>query len=218
MKKIIPLSAASLILLSGCIWPAVDGAPVYGVPYDQPIAEQPKYPYEKYNAWEESAVERNSLDRDVADYNQNSSYKMQEALRKSVVDVRTKNPKIFELHESFLVGALVNVNDINKSEKAGRVTAMGLTDAIGKYAHAQYIRYKRDMITVNNKMIAPTAEASKVAGIFKADVLVMGVYKVNNHDINIRYAFYDAKTRAYLGEGTASIPLDRSTSKFALDI
>ena len=90
MKKIIPLSAISLILLSGCIWPAVDGAPVYGVPYDQPIAEQPKYSYDKYNEFKIDAVERSSLDRDVAEYNQNSSFKMQEALRKSIVDVKHK--------------------------------------------------------------------------------------------------------------------------------
>lgn len=218
MKKIIPLSAISLIVLSGCIWPAVDGAPVYGVPYNQPIAEQPSYKYEEYNAWEESAVERNSLSRDVADFNQNSSFKMQEALRKSIVDVKQRYPNIFRMHDSFLVGALVNVNDINKSEKAGRITAMGLVDAIGKTASAKYIRYKRDMITVVDKRVAPTAVASKAAEVFKAQVIVMGVYKVTNDDIEIRYAFYDAKTRAYLGEGTSAIPLNRQTSKFALDI
>lgn len=218
MKKIIPLSAISLILLSGCIWPAVDGAPVYGVPYDRPLAEQPKYSYDKYNEYKESAIERTSLDVDVAEYNQNSSFKMQEALRKSIVDVKSKYPSIFAQHKIFLVGALVNVNDINKSEKAGRVSAMGLVDAIGKTATAKYIRYKRDMIIVHNGMIAPTAEATKAAIAFKADALVMGVYKVTSDNIVLRYAFYDAKTRAYLGEQTTVIPLDRQTSKFALDI
>lgn len=218
MKKIIPLSAISLILLSGCIWPAVDGAPVYGVPYDESIAEQPKYSYEKYHEYKEDAVERNSLDRDVANYNQNASFKMQEALRKSIVDVKLKYPNIFDQHNSFLVGALVKVNDINKSEKAGRISAMGLVDVIGKTATAKYIRYKRDMFVVQNGLIAPTPEASKAANIFKADALVMGVYKVTSDDIVLRYAFYDAKTRAYLGDQTTVIPLNRQTSKFALDI
>lgn len=209
---------ASLIVLSGCIWPVVDGSPVYGVPYDQPIGEQPKYKYEKYHAWVEDAVERSAFDKDVADFNQHSSFKMQEALRKSVVNVKSKYPRIFDKYDTFLVGALVNVKDINKSQKAGRIAGMGLVDAIGKTASAQYIRYKRDMIMVTNNMVAPTAAASKVAEIFKSQVIVMGVYDVTNDDINIRYAFYDAKTREYLGEGTAMIPLDRQTAKFALDI
>ena len=224
MKKIIPLSMASLIVLSGCIWPAVDGAPVYGVPYDQSIAEQPKYNYEHYNAWEVSAVERNSLSREVADFNQNSSFKMQETLRKSILEVKQKYPLLFKkkndifANEVFLVGALVNAKDINKSEKAGRIVGMGLTDAIGKTATAKYVRYKRDMLAVQNKMVVPTAEASRAAAAFKADIIVMGAYTVNADDIAIRYAFYDAKTRAFLAEGSAAIPLDRNTTKFASDI
>ena len=116
------------------------------------------------------------------------------------------------------MGALVNAKDINKSEKAGRIVGMGLTDAIGKTATAKYVRYKRDMLAVQNKMVVPTAEASRAAAAFKADIIVMGAYTVNADDIAIRYAFYDAKTRAFLAEGSAAIPLDRNTTKFASDI
>lgn len=218
MKKIIPLCAASVIVLSGCLWPAVDGAPVFFVPYDQPIAMQPKYEYETYKPYKEDAIEKSSIDRDVAYYLEQNSAKMKEALRKSVVQVKEKYPQIFEMHDSFLVGSFLNVNNINKSEKAGRISAMGLTDALAKTSQAKYIRYKRDMITVKNNMVAPTAEATKAAEIFKTDVIVMGVYRLNNYDLEIRYAFYDAKSRAYIGEGFVTIPLDRKVSEFALDI
>ncbi|MBS7828230.1 hypothetical protein J7554_03725 [Wohlfahrtiimonas chitiniclastica] len=218
MKKMIPICAASMVVLTGCIWPAVEGAPVFGVPYDLPIAAQPKYDYEHYQNFNIEAVEVTPMGGNALAYETQASYNMQEAMRKSVIDVKKKYPSIFNDHTTFLVGAFVDVNDLNKSDKAGRISAMGLTNVIGKTAQAKYIRYKRDMITVANHMVAPTVQATKAAEIFNSEVIVMGVYKVQNEDLNLRYAFYDAKTRAYLGEGFVSIPLDSKVSKFALDI
>lgn len=181
------------LALTGCIWEAYEGAGSAGKPYDGMHYYKPQYEYESYQ---------------VAD----------KAFDQSIQNIQRNHPEIFKTHKSFLVASFVNSDNINKSEKAGRVTAMGVTGKISKSAKAQHIRFKRNMLAVSNKIIVPTAEASKAAETFKADAIVMGVYKVSAGNINIRYAFYDAKTRAYLGGDSMLIPIDKTTAQFAYEI
>lgn len=189
---------STICILSGCILPVNPDSPVAGAPASASVSPQPKFEREQFIPYNPDAVDPTP---------QNTSYVMGEAMQKAVVEVKRKYPSLFRQHNSFVVGAFVEAKNIRKSQKIGRISADALTFAIGKTAKAFDIRYKRNMLTVKNNILAINKYGADFVKSLGATAAVTGTYIVRNDGVYLQIAFYDVNTLAMIAEHDFVLPM-----------